>query len=105
VKVKSKRGTRCSARYTLRNVSGVITVDAIFELALTLLIAWFVWRFITRLLKRPASPAEAEPDDFAGSPARIRPRPKLGAGAVAVAEPDEENEVDAIALCTLPPDR
>lgn len=62
----------------------------LFELVVVLLAAWFVWRLVSRMLRSTGNPAE--PDNYAGSPARLRPRPKLGAGAVAVAEPDEDDE-------------
>ena len=65
--------------------------STIFELAVVLLAVWFVWWFVSRLLPG-ALGRRAEPSDFEGSPARLRPRPKRGAGAVALAEPDEEEE-------------
>lgn len=34
----------------------------------------------------------AEPEDYADTPARLRPRPRTGAGAVAIAEPEEDDE-------------
>ena len=63
--------------------------STIFELSFLLLVTWFVWRFVARLL-RPLEPAE--PDDHANVPARLRPRPHSSAGAVALAEPDEDDD-------------
>ena len=63
---------------------------ALFELAVSLLAAWFVWRFIAQRL--PKSGKRTEPGDYVGSPARVRPRPRQGAGAVALAEPEEDDE-------------
>ena len=63
----------------------------IFELAVVLLAVWLLWRFVAPRI--PGSMSKpAEPGDFEGSPARLRPRPKSGAGAVALAEPDEEED-------------
>jgi hypothetical protein len=60
------------------------------QLALAVVLVWFLFRLITRMLGLSRS-AEAEPPaDYAGSPVRSRPRPKAGAGSVAVAEPDED---------------
>ena len=59
------------------------------EFLVFVLVAWFVVRFIARLLPRTQ---RSEPGDFAGKFARIRPRPKKGAGAVALAEPDDDEE-------------
>ncbi len=64
--------------------------STLIEIVVTLLLAWFVWRFISRLIRRPS--AEAQPRDGAICLAPIRPRPKLGAGAVAVAEPDDDDD-------------
>jgi hypothetical protein len=68
--------------------------SAMVELAILLLAAWLVARFVGRLISgplgRPGQPAE--PGDFAGHPARLRPRPGRGAAAVALVEPDEEEE-------------
>ena len=64
--------------------------STIFELAVVLLAAWLIWRFIAGRLPMPGRPAD--PGDYAGKPAWLRPRPKQGAGAVALAEPDEEDE-------------
>ena len=65
--------------------------SAIFELAVVLLLAWLLWRFIAPRISG-ASPQPTEPGDFAGRPASLRPRPKAGAGAVALAEPDEGDD-------------
>lgn len=65
--------------------------SAIFELAVVLLLAWLLWRFIAQRIPG-ASAQPTEPGDFAGRLARLRPRPKAGAGAVALAEPDEEDD-------------
>ena len=60
------------------------------ECVLTILVVLFVCNFVVRVVRRPTYPAEPEPDDFAGVPARLRPRPKSGAGAIALEEPDED---------------
>ena len=78
------------AGYNGRSSGGLAIWSDLFELVVVLLAAWFVWRVITHALRRPSQPAE--PDNYAGTPARLRPRPKLGAGAIAIAEPDEEDE-------------
>ncbi len=62
---------------------------ATLEFFLVVLAFWFVWRLVTRL-RRSDQPAESEPEDFAGSLARLRPRPRPGASAVALAEPDDD---------------
>jgi hypothetical protein len=64
--------------------------SVLFELAVVLLAAWFVWRIIAQRFPRPSQPAE--PGDYAGTPARLRPRPGSRSGAVALAEPDEDDE-------------
>ena len=64
--------------------------SAIFEPGVCLFVAWLVWRLLGPRLYRPSQPAE--PGDYAGRPARLRPRPKMGAGAVALSEPDEEDD-------------
>lgn len=64
-------------------------MSAVFEFVVVVIAAWFVWRIMTRAM-RPSQPAEPEPGDYAGSPARLRPRPKLDSGAVAVAEPEDD---------------
>lgn len=65
---------------------------ATLEFLLAVLAFWFVWRLVTRL-KRPSEPAEPEPGEFAGSPARLHPRPGRGASAVALAEPEGDDEL------------
>jgi hypothetical protein len=64
--------------------------SALFELAVSLLAVWFVWRVIAQRLPKSSKPKE--PGDYAGSPARLRPRPRRGSGAVALAEPEEDDE-------------
>ena len=59
-------------------------------LIVVLIGAWFVWRFIAIVFGLPRQPAE--PEDYAGVPARLRPRPNSDAGAVALAEPEEDDE-------------
>jgi len=69
--------------------------STLIEILVTLLLAWLVWRFVARLIRRP--PAEAQPSDGSNSLAPIRPRPKLCADAIAVAEPDDDdNSLDAL---------
>jgi hypothetical protein len=77
------RGGKLSAPF------GVAIESDFVEFAITLLFAWFVLRFLIRVVRRPSDLAETEPGDFGGNPARLRPQPRYGAGAVAVAEPDE----------------
>jgi len=64
------------------------------ELAILLVAAWFVWWFVSRHISGlPGNRGlRAEPGDYAGSPARLRPRPGRGSAAVALAEPDDEEE-------------
>ena len=68
--------------------------SALFELAVVVVAAWLVWRFIASML--PRREQRAEPGSNRGDPslvpAWLRPRPKSGAGAVAVAEPDGDDE-------------
>ena len=47
---------------------------------------------IARIWTESSQPAE--PDDYADTPARLRPRPRAGAGAIAIAEPEEDDEPD-----------
>ncbi len=47
---------------------------------------------IARIWTGPSQPAE--PDDYADTPARLRPRPRTGAGAIALAEPENVDEPD-----------
>jgi membrane protein implicated in regulation of membrane protease activity len=72
----------------------VLIGSTMIEALLTVLLAWLVWRFITRSLRGPSRP-DSGPDNLAGSPARLRPRPKIGSGAVALDEPDDEGDSDA----------
>jgi hypothetical protein len=69
-------------------------LSAIIEIGIAAVLAWLLWRFVSRLLN-PSQPAESEPGNYAGTPAKLRPRPKLGAGAVALAEPDDDEEPSA----------
>jgi hypothetical protein len=63
------------------------------ELAVLLVLAWLVLRFVAgRIGGRPGQPTE--PGDYAVRPARLRPRPGRGSAAVALAEPDEEEDED-----------
>jgi peptidoglycan/LPS O-acetylase OafA/YrhL len=65
--------------------------SAMVELAVLLLVAWFVWRFVDRRISGSRD-RSAEPGDYAGRPARLRPRHGRGSSAVALAEPDEEED-------------
>ncbi|CAN5424402.1 hypothetical protein BH10ACI4_BH10ACI4_05720 [soil metagenome] len=67
-----------------------MSASGFVEFTFTLFVLWFVWRFVSSLLRRPTRPAEPEADDYAGVPARLRPRPKAGAGAIALEEPDND---------------
>ena len=73
---------------------GGVIESTLAELAITLLFAWFVLRFLIRVIRHPSDLAEreSEPGDFAGHLVTLRPRPRPGAGAVAIAEPDEDDD-------------
>jgi len=77
-------------QFVRAHLKAIAIWSAVFEFAVVLLVAWFVWRFVARRLPRPSQPSE--PDNRAGILARLRPRPKSGAGAVALVEPDEDSE-------------
>jgi len=64
--------------------------SAIFEWVIVLVAAWLVRLIVSRLIPGPSQ--SAEPGDFEGSPARLRPRPKRGAGVVVLVEPAEEED-------------
>jgi hypothetical protein len=67
-------------------------LSTIFEFAALMFVVWFVFRFIARVVGIRRRPAE--PDDYAGVPAWLRPRPKSGAGTVALMEPDDDWEFE-----------
>jgi hypothetical protein len=61
----------------------------IVQAALAVILIWCLYRIVAGLFGL-GRPAEADSDDFAGSPARRKPRPKSGASSVALAEPDDD---------------
>ena len=73
---------------------GLAMESDLVELAVLLLSAWLVCWFVVRVVGGSLGwPGQsAEPGDYAGRPARLRPRPGRGSAAVALAEPDEEED-------------
>ena len=66
-------------------------VSDFIELAVLLVLAWLVLRFVAgRIGGHPSRPAE--PGDSAVCPARLRPHPGRGSAAVALDEPDEDDD-------------
>jgi hypothetical protein len=63
--------------------------SVVFEFASDIVLIWCLYRIVAGLFGL-GRPAEADSDDFAGSPARRKPRPKSGASSVALAEPDDD---------------
>jgi hypothetical protein len=64
----------------------------VLKFVIVIVTAWFVAQLLAGILRNRRQPAEPDPGDYAGVPARLRPRPNMGAGAIALAEPDEEGE-------------
>jgi len=66
-------------------------MEALLQVLIATLSAWFVWRLIRRML-RPRAPAEPADDPLADVSAPVRRGPKGLAGAVAVEEPEPEDD-------------
>jgi hypothetical protein len=62
-----------------------------WQLAIAVVVLWFVLRFMRSLFRRP-EPSESVEDPLAAVPSPKRRGPQNRSGAVALAEPDEEDE-------------